>query len=70
MEFNKTDKMAFLLQTNYHLVPVFHRFGFQLGFGNKTVEQLCNENEINTDFFLAIVNTFHNRNTISAGPGD
>ena len=62
MEFNKTDKMAFLLQTNYHLVPVFHRFGFQLGFGNKTVEQLCNENEINTDFFLAIVNTFHNRN--------
>lgn len=61
MEFNKTDKMAFLLQTNYHLVPVFHRFGFQLGFGNKTVEQLCIENEINTDFFLAIVNTFHNQ---------
>jgi regulator of cell morphogenesis and NO signaling len=61
MEFNKTDKMVHLIQTNYHLLPIFHRFGFRLGFGNKTVEQLCKETDINADFFLTIVNTFHNK---------
>jgi regulator of cell morphogenesis and NO signaling len=62
MEFKKTDKMAYLILANHHLLPVFHRFGFRLGFGNKTVEQLCNEHEVTSDFFLAIVNTFQNKN--------
>lgn len=62
MEFNKTDKMVHLIQTNYHLLPIFHRFGFRLGCGNKTVEQLCEETDIDADFFLTIVNTFQNKN--------
>ena len=60
MEFSKSDKMAFLIQANYHLLPVFHRFGFKLGVKNQTVEQLCAANNVNTDFFITIVNTFHN----------
>jgi regulator of cell morphogenesis and NO signaling len=62
MEFNKTDKMAFLIRSNYHLLPVFHRFGFTLGFRNKSVEQLCIEKGLNADFFITIANTFHNKN--------
>lgn len=62
MEFLKTDKAVHLIHTNYHLLPVFHRFGFRLGLKNKTVKQLCNEKNVNTEFFLAIVNTFHNPN--------
>lgn len=62
MEFTRSDKMASLIQSNYHLLPVIHRFGIRLGFRNKTVEQLCQQNDINTDFFIAIVNTFHNKN--------
>ena len=62
MEFNKTDKIVHLIQTNYHLLPIFHRFGFRLGFGNKSVVQICEETDINADFFLSIVNTFHNKN--------
>lgn len=54
--------MLSLVQTNYNLLPVIHRFGIRLGFGNKTVDELCEEYGVNTDFFLAIVNTFHNRN--------
>lgn len=54
--------MVFLIQENYHLLPVFHRFGFRLGFGNKNVEQLCEETGTDVDFFLVIANTFHNRN--------
>lgn len=62
LEFTKQDKMIFLIQSNHHLLPVIHRFGFRLGFRNKTVEELCEEYNINAAFFLTIVNTFHNKN--------
>lgn len=62
LEFTETDKMVFLIQSNHHLLPVIHRFGLRLGFRNKTVEELCLEYHIDTAFFLAIVNTFHNKN--------
>lgn len=60
-EFTKNNKMVDLIHSNYHLLPVVHRFGIRLGFGNKTVEILCEEYEINTDFFLSIINTFQNK---------
>ena len=59
--FTKADKVVYLIQSNHHLIPVIHRFGFRLGFGNKTVEELCLEFKINSDFFIAIVNTFHSK---------
>ena len=62
IEFKRSDKMAFLIQSNHHLLPVFHRFGLRLGFRNKTVKELCDEYNIDSAFFLAIVNTFHNKN--------
>jgi len=61
-EFTKDDKMVQLVQANYNLLPVIHRFGIRLGFGNKNVEELCRQYDVNTDFFLAIVNTYHNKN--------
>jgi regulator of cell morphogenesis and NO signaling len=61
-QFTKTDKMVFLIQSNHHLLPVIHRFGIRLGFGNKTVEEVCKKFKVNTDFFLSIVNTFSNKN--------
>ncbi len=61
-EFTKDDKMVQLVQSNYNLLPVIHRFGIRLGFGNKNVEELCRQYSVNTDFFLAIVNTYHNKN--------
>jgi len=60
-EFTKNNKMVDLIHSNYHLLPVIHRFGIRLGFGNKTVEILCAECQISTDFFLSIVNTFQNK---------
>jgi regulator of cell morphogenesis and NO signaling len=61
-EFTKKDKMVHLVQANHNLLPVIHRFGIRLGFANKTVEELCYDYEVNSEFFLAIVNTFHNKN--------
>lgn len=60
LEFVKEDKMAVLVQTNHNLLPVIHRFGIRLGFGNKTVAELCEQYKVHTEFFLVIVNTFHN----------
>jgi len=49
-----------VVRSNYDLLPVLHRFGFKLGFRDKSVAELCSEQEINPDFFLAIINTYHN----------
>ena len=54
----KEDKMSSLISRNYNLLPVINRFGIQLGFKERSIEDVCNENQIDTDFFLAIVNTY------------
>lgn len=59
--FIKKDKMATLVRSNYQLLPVINRFGIKLGFKDKSVEEICLEKEINPDFFLAIINTFNNK---------
>lgn len=58
--FKENDKMARLIRANYHLLPVINRFGILPGFRDKTVSDICEEKKINKNFFLAIVNTFHN----------
>jgi regulator of cell morphogenesis and NO signaling len=55
-------KMADAIHANYLLIPVINRFGISLGFGEKTIETVCNEHEIEVDFFLAIINAFGNKN--------
>lgn len=58
---SKQQKMADVIMLNYHLLPVINRFGIQLGFGDKTIEEVCLENGVNVDFFLEIINAHHNR---------
>lgn len=40
------------------LIPVINRFGIKLGLGDKTVSSVCDEYDVNTDFFLSILNTY------------
>ena len=42
------------------LIPVINRFGIILGTKDKSVQTLCQENNLDTDFFLTILNTFIN----------
>lgn len=53
-------KMADLVHQNYHVLPIINRFGINLGFGDKTIQQICNDKNINVDFFLEVVNVFLN----------
>lgn len=55
-------KLADAIHSNYLLLPILNRFGIQLGFGDKTVEQVCNDHQVNQQFFLEIVNSFLNEN--------
>lgn len=59
MHIHKDLKMADVIHLNHHLLPVINRFGIQLGFGDNSVEEVCQNYGLNLDFFLEILNTFH-----------
>ena len=62
MHFTLKTKLADIIHTNYLLLPVFNRFGIQLGFEDKSVEAICKEKKLNADFFLVILNSFNDKN--------
>ena len=50
------DKMIVLIRDNYDLLQILGCFGINLGFGDKTVREVCNEQHVDTYTFLAVVN--------------
>ena len=42
-KYASTDKMSDLICGNYNLLLVMSRFGLSLGFGDQTVEQVCDQ---------------------------
>ncbi len=50
------DKMISLIRDNYNLLQSLGSFGISLGFGDKTVSQVCDEQNVDTYTFLAVVN--------------
>jgi regulator of cell morphogenesis and NO signaling len=61
MLIQKDMKLADVIHHDYNLVPVINRFGIHLGFGDKTIEELCLEKSVSIEFFLTILNAFHDR---------
>ncbi|NDV59845.1 hemerythrin domain-containing protein [Bacteroides sp. 519] len=55
-KYKPTDKMIDLISNNYNLLQVMSRFGLSLGFGNKTVKEVCEMNGVHCPTFLAVVN--------------
>ena len=54
--------MAKVIHVNYQLLPILERFDISLGFGDKTIEEVCAECNVNADFFLEIINSFNHYN--------
>lgn len=54
--YEPSDLMISLISDNYNVLQSLGRFGINLGFGNKTVAEVCEEQEVDTYTFLAIVN--------------
>ncbi len=50
------DRMISLIRDNYNLLQSLGGFGINLGFGNKTVREVCEEQGVDTYTYLAVVN--------------
>lgn len=50
------DKMLSLIRDNYNVLQSLGCFGINLGFGDKTVNETCIDNGVDTYTFLAVVN--------------
>ncbi len=48
--------MAELILRNHTLLSVLPRFGMPLGFGEKSIEKMCQEKNIDTNFFIMVCN--------------
>ena len=55
---NPKMKMADLLARHHRLIKLFPRMGIALGFGEKTVGQVCGENNIPMPFFALLCRVY------------
>lgn len=51
-----SDPMEWLVNEDFNILPILSRFSIPLGFGTKSIGEVCDEACINTDTFLLIVN--------------
>ena len=56
--FSENMKLADLITTNYSLILMLPRFNIPLGFGEKSVKEICENNGIPVQFFLLICNVY------------
>src|SRR3712207_4503385 len=50
------DQMISIIRDNSNILQSLGSFGINLGFGNKTVAEVCEDQNVDTYTFLAIVN--------------
>lgn len=51
-------KMADMIASNYSLILMLPRFGIPLGFGDKSVHEVCRERGVDEFFFLTVCNIY------------
>jgi len=54
------DRMCDLVCDRYAVLQVMSRFGIALGFGDKTIAEVCAESRVDAATFLAVVNMLMN----------
>jgi regulator of cell morphogenesis and NO signaling len=57
--FNENSKLASVILRDHSLLPVINRLGIKLGFGDKTIRNICEEKGIDINFFVETINVFH-----------
>lgn len=55
-EYTLEDKMITLIANDYRYLQVLSRFGIPLGFSDKTIEEVCKNENVDGDTFISIVN--------------
>ncbi len=57
--------MSDAILENSQIISLLPRFDIELGFGEKTVGEVCSDNGVNTAFFLEIVNSYVNEEYVA-----
>lgn len=52
-------KLADVILHDHTLIPIINRFGIHLGFGDDNIAEICQLQHLNIDFFVTILNAFH-----------
>ncbi|MDN4753692.1 helix-turn-helix transcriptional regulator [Porphyromonadaceae bacterium W3.11] len=47
-----------LVQEQIAILPMLNRFGIRLGLGDATIAEICDERQLDTGFFLHIINSY------------
>lgn len=55
-KYRSNDSLAELISEDSRLLQVMSRFGIALGFGDKTVAEVCQDNQVDTETFIAVSN--------------
>ncbi|MDH6359027.1 hemerythrin domain-containing protein [Parabacteroides sp. PF5-9] len=65
-KYQETDRMSDLICENYTMLQMMSRFGIALGFGEKSIGEVCRQHAVDTCTFLTVVNflTEENREPI------
>lgn len=53
------DKICEVIGRDIDLLPIVFRFGISQNMGQATIGEICLERDIDTDFLLAVLNTYH-----------
>lgn len=69
-KYTAADRMSDLVCGNYHILLIMSRFGIALGFGDRTVDEVCRRNEVDTATFLAVVNLLYDDEMTTADCSD
>lgn len=65
MTYTPSHKMSDLATPHFRILLVLNRFGIGLGFGEKTIAEVCNENNVDVETFLAVANMLVKDNDIT-----
>lgn len=64
-KYNRRMKMSDLIDADYRLLLLLARLKFSLGFGDKSIEAVCEQHEFDTDCFLFLANFQSNRSIMN-----
>ena len=59
--YSANNRMRDIISDNHLILMVMTRFGISLGFGDKTVEEICEETGTHTETFIAVANFISGR---------
>lgn len=59
-KYKATDKLSYVIATDYRLLQVMSRFGISLGFGEKSIGEVCRLCGVDTQTFIKVINYVKN----------